>query len=208
MSKSLPPGKNSWIVDEEKPVLQSPFIEVYEQHCRSSEDQRPARFTIMKCRDWANVIPVTEDGKVVLVRQWRPGVREHSLEIPGGVMDASDADFQAAAIREMTEETGYAPLPGARCVPLSSTYANPAMFNNRCHGFVVGPVRRVHAQALDAGEMIEVTEVPIDEIPALMLARGGLEHALIVQTILALVFREPAAADLLKTALRRFTRAN
>lgn len=207
MPKRSPGTKNSWIVDQEKSVLHSPFIEVFEQSCHSSEDQRQARFYVMKSRDWANVIPVTEDGKVVLVRQWRQGVREHSLEIPGGVMDADDQDFQAAAIREMTEETGYEPLPGARCLPVSATYTNPALLNNRCHGFVVGPVRRARAQKLDAGEMIEVVEIPIDEIPALVLARGGIEHALIAQTLLALAFRETAGADLLKAALKRFTQA-
>src|SRR5206468_3210736 len=139
---------------------------VVERRCHSSEDQRPFTFYVLKSRDWCNIIPVTEDGKVVFVKQYRIGASVHTTEIPGGVADPEDSDLQAAALREMEEETGYVALPGARCEALGSTLPNPAILDNHCHSFVVGPVRRSNEQRLDAGEMIEVVEIPLQEIPA------------------------------------------
>jgi 8-oxo-dGTP pyrophosphatase MutT (NUDIX family) len=202
-----PPGpKNEWICEKERVVITSPVIEVVERDCRSSEDSRPHKFYILRSRDWCNIIPVTEDGKVVLVKQYRVGVSDHTLEVPGGVTDPGDKDLAATAIREMTEETGYVPLPGARCVPLGWSYPNPAMLDNRVHGFIVGPVRREREQKLDLGEMIEVVELPIEELVA-RVAAGEISHALMLNTFFFLALRSAAGSGALTEGLRGFTRA-
>lgn len=191
--------KNSWIAESERTVVSSPVMEVIEQTCRSSEDERQHNFYILRSRDWANIIPVTEDGKIVLVKQYRIGIARHTVEIPGGVADSGETDAQVAAIREMTEETGYVPLPGARCLHVGTSFPNPAIQNNRVHSFVIGPVRRAGPQKLDSGEMIEVIEVPIHEIPK-MLDKGAIDHALIANAFLQLAFRSPSArGDLIQT---------
>lgn len=197
--------KNSWIAESEKTIVTSPVMEVIEQVCRSSEDDRRHRFYILRSRDWANIIPVTEDGKVVLVKQYRIGVARHTLEIPGGVADADEADAQAAAIREMIEETGYAPLPGAECISIGSSFPNPAIQDNRVHSFLIGPVRKARDQKLDSGEMIEVVEVPIERIPE-MLRNGEIDHALIANAFLQLAFRSSAAREELVQTLGSFSR--
>lgn len=201
--------KNVWVCTEEKTLLNSPVMEIVQRDCRSSEDGRPHRFFLFRSRDWCNVIPVTEDGKVVMVRQYRIGISEHTLEIPGGVSDPGDADAAAAAVREMTEETGYVPLPGARCVDLGWTYPNPAIQDNRVHSYLVGPVRLERGQKLDTGEMIEVVEVPIAELPD-RIARGEIRHALILNAFLLAALREPSVAESLRKVLGGFaaTRGN
>lgn len=201
MNKQGP--QNEWVQESERSILDSPIMSIHELTCRSSEDSRRMKFYTMRARDWCNIIPVTEDGKVVLVRQYRIGIAQHTTEIPGGVVDPTDPDAQATAIREMTEETGYVPLPNARCVNLGSSFPNPAIQNNRVSSFVIGPVRKEKTQDLDPGEMIETLEVPISEIPGLVLD-GQIDHALILDTFFFLMMREKEAPALLAKALQSF----
>src|SRR5262245_52453780 len=97
--------RNQWITESEKTLISSPVMEIIQRDARSSEDGRAHKFYVMKSRDWCNIIPVTEDGKVVLVKQWRIGIDRHTLEVPGGVADQTDKDVRSAALREMAEET-------------------------------------------------------------------------------------------------------
>lgn len=193
-----------WICEKEKNLIESPFVQVVERDCRSSEDSRPHRFYVLKSRDFCNIIPITADGKVVLVRQFRQGIDQHTLEVPGGLVDPQDTDLLAAAVREMIEETGYEPLPGARSRRVLSALANPAIMNNRCHSFIIGPVQRTRPQNLDAGEMIDVVEVPLQEIPQ-MIERGELEHGLILNAFLGLTLQSKAGSELLIRELSVFT---
>jgi 8-oxo-dGTP pyrophosphatase MutT (NUDIX family) len=199
--------KNTWICENEKILISSPVLNIVERNCRSSEDQRQFKFFLMKSRDWCNIIPVTEDGKIVMVKQYRIGVSEHTVEVPGGVVDPEDSDIKAAAIREMEEETGYTPLPHAQCTALGWTFPNPAIMDNRCHSYVIGPVRKTTHQKLDPGEMIEIVEVPISEIPE-RIARGEISHALMLNTFFFLTLTHPEASKILLNQLNRFSREN
>lgn len=197
--------RNAWICETEKNLLTSPIMSIVQQQCRSSEDGRLHTFYLFRSRDWCHIIPITEDGKIVMVKQHRIGIAQQTLEIPGGVTDPSDVDTQAAAIREMEEETGYAPLPGARVLPLGWAFPNPAIQDNRCHSFVVGPVRRKGPQRLDPAEMIEVVEVPIAELPARILG-GEFTHALMLNAFLFLLLKNPEGSALLAQELQAFVR--
>src|SRR4051812_20674351 len=126
-------GKNEWICKSEKIIIDSPFMKFIQRDCQSSEDERDHRFYLLRSRDWCNIIPITEGGNIVMVRQYRIGISDHTLEFPGGVVDPSDQDLQASAIREMAEETGYVALPDAKCVELGWTNPNPAILDNKCH---------------------------------------------------------------------------
>ncbi|MGK5086389.1 NUDIX hydrolase [Bdellovibrionota bacterium FG-2] len=178
------PKRFSWITENEKIIFHTPIMDLIQRDCRSSEDQRPHPFYVLTSRDWCNIIPITTDGKIVLVKQYRVGIEAHTLEIPGGITDATDNHALGSALRELTEETGYAPAPNARCLPIGSCHPNPAILNNRAHFFVVGPVIKSSAQNLDPGEMIEVVELPIADIPD-AIRRGDITHTL---TLNALTF--------------------
>jgi 8-oxo-dGTP pyrophosphatase MutT (NUDIX family) len=146
-------------------------------------------FWIIECADWCNIVPITADGQVVMVRQRRHGVDEETLELPGGMIDPEDPSPLAAARRELLEETGYR----AHVVePIGVIAPNPAMQTNRCHSFIARGVVKVAEPELDSGEDIDVVLVPYAEIPA-RIARGELSHALVVVAFAyALGVRPPA----------------
>lgn len=203
--------QNKWNPISEKTLLDSPFMSIVARLCRSSEDPREHTFYLFKARDWCNIIPITEDGNVVLVKQDRIGIGQHTLEAPGGVVDPTDPSLQAVALRELAEETGYTPLPNARVESLGWSYPNPAIQNNRVHNFIVGPVARSQVQQLDSGEMIEVREVPIAQVIKMLLPNApqneSIDHALILVGFLGLLLKNPKTADLLTEQLESYSRA-
>jgi ADP-ribose pyrophosphatase len=135
-------------------------------------------FVVVRAPDWVNVIALTPDGRLVLVRQFRFGTDAFSLEIPGGVMEAGE-DPVAAGLRELREETGFT---GARARLLGSVNPNPAIQSNRCHLVLVEDAARTAALEWDENEEIEVTTLPVDEVLALARS-GGITHSLVLNAL-------------------------
>lgn len=133
-------------------------------------------FFVIECVDWVNVIAVTPDEHLVMVEQYRHGSNTVELEIPGGIMDASDASPVATGIRELREETGF---EGERARPLGSVFANPAIMNNSCHTVIVENCALKHSVEWDSGEDMVTRLVPIADIPGLV-ASGKIRHPLVV----------------------------
>jgi ADP-ribose pyrophosphatase YjhB (NUDIX family) len=104
-----------------------------------SGNGKAGEFTIIRTTDWINVIPFTREGKLVFIRQFRHGIREVTLEIPGGAIDARDETPRMAAERELREETGYEALNWEY---LGYVTPNPALQNNRCHTFLATEAHR------------------------------------------------------------------
>ncbi len=140
----------------------------------SPRTKKIGQFYTIDTRDWVNVIPVTHDGRVVMIKQYRHGSKKVTLEIPGGLVDEEDA--REAAQRELLEETGYV---GDRVELLGSVNPNPAIFNNLCHTYLIENAKEVADKALDPNEDIEVILMPADEIPDI-LASGAITHSLVI----------------------------
>jgi ADP-ribose pyrophosphatase len=132
-------------------------------------------YTVIAAPDWVNVVALTPDGQLVLVRQFRFGIDDFSLEVPGGVIEAGE-DPVAAGVRELAEETGFAGGP-ARL--LGSVHPNPAIQDNRCHLVLVEGAVRTGAVAWDPDEEIETTTAPVADV--LAWARDGrITHSLVL----------------------------
>ncbi len=129
----------------------------------------------LETADWVNVVPVTRQGDLILVRQERHGIEAPTLEIPGGMIDPGE-DPATAALREMLEETGYR---GDTAHPLGWLHPNPAIQGNRLHVFLARDVVRVGDPKPDPREEVEVVTVPIAQARALVRA-GEISHALVV----------------------------
>lgn len=152
---------------------------------RFSRDEAEHDFHVLESTDWVNIIPITPAREVVLVRQFRHGIRDCTLEIPGGMVDAEDPSPLAAARREMIEESGY---DSDRVEPLGRIHPNPAIQSNTCHSFVAWDVERRHPTRFDTTEETEVVVVPLDRVPDLVRA-GEITHALVVVAFHWLVLR-------------------
>lgn len=175
-----------WISQTEKSLLKTPIFEVLLSHCKAEDRTKEFNFYLLKTHDWANIIPVTVDGNIVMVKQFRVGTGDYTLEFPGGVIDKEDAEPQNGATRELIEETGYVPLPNARCLNLGWTHPNPAIQNNRCHSFAIGPVKKEREQNLDPGELLSVVELSPKELLA-EITSGRMTHALMLITAFLLI---------------------
>jgi len=136
---------------------------------------------------WVNVVALTAAGEVVMVRQWRHGSQEVTLEIPGGIVDPGEGP-EAAALRELLEETGYG---GGSAEPLGSVNPNPALFGNRVHTFLVRGVTRLGEVQNASTEETSVVLVPRSEIPELLRA-GAIDHALVVAALFRFHLEEGA----------------
>jgi len=132
-------------------------------------------FYVLESPDWVNVIPLTPDNQVVMVRQYRHGTREITLEIPGGLAAPGDSPEDAAR-RELLEETGY---EGDQLVFLGSACPQPAILNNRSITYLAKDVHLVRVPDLDDTEDIELVLVPLSEIPDL-ISSGDIDNAMVV----------------------------
>ena len=159
---------------------------------RSEFPQKPDRFPVycLQMPDWVTVVAVTEDERILLVRQYRHGADQVLLETPGGLVDDTESPHQAAA-RELREETGY---QAQQIEPLGWVFPNPAIQTNRLHIFLATGVKRVGALRPDEHESIE--PVLLDQqVVRRQLRQGQIRHCM---SALALerAFKAPANSSI------------
>lgn len=175
---SAPSGPSRWEKLGESTQTKTRVFEVRSAHYRHPVRGTKRDFVVLHAPDWVNVLALTPDHRLVLVRQFRFGVDEFSLELPGGVMEPGE-DPVAAGLRELTEETGFTGR-GARL--LGSVHPNPAIQSNRCHIVFVEEAERTAELEWDADEEIGISTAAVDEV--LALARGGgITHGLVLNAL-------------------------
>lgn len=155
-------------------------FDVWHERYRHPGRRRERDFVVIDAPDWVNVIALTSALQLVLVRQFRFGIDDFSLEIPGGVMERGE-DPLTAARRELREETGFTGDP-ARI--LGRVHPNPAIMNNVCHLVLVEGAEQTRGLEWDHDEELEVISAPVDDV--LGWARSGrITHALVLDALLA-----------------------
>jgi 8-oxo-dGTP pyrophosphatase MutT (NUDIX family) len=142
---------------------------------------RKGRFIVLEAPDWATVVPlVRRDGEdcFLMVRQYRHGSDELSLEFPGGTVEPGE-EPAAAAARELAEETGYE----ASSIRLAgSVFPNPAFMSNRFHVFLAEGLAQAHPTDFDEHEAIDSFLVSVREVRAAM-GTGEYSHALMATAL-------------------------
>jgi 8-oxo-dGTP pyrophosphatase MutT (NUDIX family) len=133
-------------------------------------------FYVLESQDWMNVVPLTPEGRVVMIHQYRHGIGEVTLEIPGGIVDDSDGDPARTAARELREETGY---EAQEIIPIGRVRPNPAFLNNTCYTFLARDARLVGSPELEGAEDIAVEEVPLVRVRELVRC-GRITHSLTI----------------------------
>lgn len=113
------------------------------------------------------VVPVTDEGEIICVRQYRYPVAAVMLEIPAGKLDSKTEDPREAAIRELREETG------ATCQKLTymgKYYSSPAILDECIHMYMAEGLEFGNTD-FDEDEFIEIVKIPVDELVG-MIMRG------------------------------------
>ena len=162
------------------------LFDVERQEIAAGNDRR--QVVALHAGNWVNVIPLRDDGHVVLIRQWRFGIAAPTLEIPGGMVDPGETAL-AAAQREMIEETGYR---AASWTPLGTVHPNPAFMSNECSMFLAEGLEWIESPRGDGDEEIEVDSAPLASIPGL-IRDGRITHSLVIVAfhLLSLQGEEP-----------------
>ena len=159
-------GELKWRRIERRELLACPIFTVTER-LNEGPGGRSARFVVLEARDWAVAVPVlVKDGEphFLMVRQYRHGSDEVSVEFPGGVVERGE-DPAAAAARELAEETGYC----ASKLSLAGVLRpNPAILDNHFHVFLAEGLESTGATDLDEHEVLDSLLVSAREVRALM----------------------------------------
>lgn len=141
------------------------WFKVRKDVCRTPQGKIVEPYYVYEFPDWVSAVALTEEGKVVMVKQYRHAVGEVCLEIPGGCVDDTDADLETAVSRELQEETGYSFTNYRYLGKISS---NPSTNNNMMHMFLATGGRKTSPQSLDQNEEIEVELYTIDQVKELI----------------------------------------
>jgi len=164
---------DQWKLLGRRTIFSSRPFSIREDQLRCPRTGMEAPYYVMECDDWVNVVALTDDRRIILVRQFRFGRETFSLEVPGGVVDPGE-NPREAALRELREETGH---EGTDVRSLGWVEPNAAIQNNRCHLFAVTGCRRVTDQDLDPGEDVAIELMDLDDLPEAIRA-GQIRHAL------------------------------
>src|SRR6185312_6062823 len=107
-------------------IHKGPWATLRADKCEMPDGRIVDEYYVLEYPNWANAVAVTEDNKIILVRQYRHAANVIALEIPGGVIDGDEAP-EAGMRRELLEETGYV---FDKIELISTIYPNPATSNN------------------------------------------------------------------------------
>lgn len=165
-----------------------PWLTVRKDRVRLPTGTVIESYFVLEYPDWVNVLAITRDDRVLMVRQYRHGLRSTNFELPAGACEdgSVDATPMHAAKRELLEETGYG---GGEWSELMVLSANASTHANRTHCFVARGVERVGDQNLDSTEDLRVHLFTREQVQSLVMS-GEIVQSLNVAPILKWLLME------------------
>lgn len=153
-----------WKVLESEYLFNEPWLTIRKDKCELPNGNIMPAFYVQEYPTWVSAFALTEDNKVVMIKQYRHGIEEVTTETPGGVVDDGE-DPETAIRRELMEETGYEfesfELLGKVC-------ANPSTANNYLHMYLARGGKKTGEQKLDETEDVKVVIYTIEEVKQLL----------------------------------------
>lgn len=171
MNKSSEASKLVWKEESRTQLLKTVVVDVMQTNS-VSPDGRRNNYIVMDARDWVITIPVLGDS-FLMVKQWRHGEKNLSIEFPGGVIEKNEKP-EIGAARELKEETGFT---ARKLIKLGEMNPNPALMTNHVHFFAAVDLQKNDSQHLDNDEYVEYLQVSKEEVYK-NLGSSEYQHAL------------------------------
>ena len=154
-----------WKLLKSEYLFKESWMRIRRDTCQRPDGHIVFPYYVYEFPTWVTVAAISEDNKMVLVRQYRHALGEVCIETPGGCVDDADKSLEAAAARELLEETGYT---FTSYEYLGKISANPSTNNNLMHMFMAKGGKKIKEQELDHNEEIDVLFYSFDEVKQLL----------------------------------------
>jgi len=187
--KNFPFTIEPWSVVSEDKEYDTPIFTILKRRYRLDKPPQEGTFYIVDAPEWINILALTDDNQILLVEQYRYGIEEPTLEIPGGVSDEGEDPIEAAR-RELLEETGYV---SDQWSSLGKVSSNPAFMTNATHFFLAEGCKWQDEQNLDYHEYIHLHRIPVEHFLD-HVSSGIIHHSLVVAAVAKLLLKRPDLA--------------
>ena len=141
-------------------LMETPYFALRSDQLRLPDGAVKDPYYVIERPDAVIVFPLTGEGEVVLVRQYRPAIERVELGLPAGLVEEGE-ESEKAARRELLEETGYA---GGEWESLGAVASSPSLKDNWAHLFLARGVELAAPQRPDEYERLEIITVPVGEL--------------------------------------------
>jgi len=178
MSDNYKQQPEHWTIITTEPGPELPLVTVRFDTIRNPRTGKEIRAVVLDSPDWVNVVALTPERRLVVVRQYRFGIGDVTTEVPGGLIDPGESHGDAA-VRELREETGYTTT---KWTYLGASEPNPAVYNNLLHHWLAEDVEATHPLELDDGEDIIVDIMSLDEVREAVRS-GAIRHSLVLAAL-------------------------
>lgn len=148
-------------------------------------NEKSEKMIVLQSKDAVNVVAVSPQQTIIFVRQYRFGIEDFTLELPGGLLNHEEA-VGPAARRELREETGYA---SDHWQELGKIASNPVFMDSYIYHYLADQAQSKFDLELDDGEDVELVELPVEKVKK-MLHEGAFQHPHTVNALLLYFFRK------------------
>lgn len=152
--------EKNWQLLKSERAIDLDIVKIRHDYYKNPRNEQEVKVIAIEGHDAANVIAQTKAGKIIMVRQFRFGIGDFTLEIPGGIIDAGE-EVLIAAQREVREETGYV---GENWQYLGNIYSNPVWMNHKIHHFYMDNAELKYELELDEAEDVTIVLLSPEEI--------------------------------------------
>jgi len=179
-------SKPDWQILKDTKVFKTPIFNLHERKVKPAGKTNSADFYVLEAPEWINVIALTSERKIVLVEQYRHGIDEVTLEIPGGMTDPGEKPIEAAK-RELAEETGFT-SDSWNLIGKSSS--NPAILTNFTYLYLVENCVQTREQHTEGNEDIDIHVIKLKEFFNL-ICNGTVHHSIVLSAVTNLLLKRP-----------------
>ncbi len=162
-----------WKTNNYTNILNTFVFNYFSAERENDSGELKGKFDILECRNWVNVFAFNKNNQLILVKQYRHGIDDITIEAVAGVVERGEEPLIAAK-RELLEETGHT---SAEWTHLGRVSANPAFMNNYCDYYIAKNCEKTSEQNLDALEEIDLLSLSLDEVH-LKIRSGEIHHSL------------------------------